>query len=179
MKEKQIEGTVISGAGAVEGVNVFLDRNNNFALDYDEESSVTDVSGSFNIYLDNPDVEGVSLIASPLGFEFYASQFPAMTLEAPITSTVISPLTTLMERSDKTVDEIFDHLNISSDIDVFTFNPLASDVEINASTEVTEGMQSIETAVDLATITSQAMGIPFIPDYSMVEDILFSDNILG
>ncbi|MBT5950634.1 MAG: hypothetical protein HOG90_05835 [Betaproteobacteria bacterium] len=179
LKEKQIEGTVISGAGAVEGVNVFLDRNNNFALDYDEESSVTDVSGSFNIYLDNPDVEGVSLIASPLGFEFYASQFPAMTLEAPITSTVISPLTTLMERSDKTVDEIFDHLNISSDIDVFTFNPLASDVEINASTEVTEGMQSIETAVGLATITSQAMGIPFIPDYSMVEDILFSDNILG
>ena len=179
LKEKQLEGTVISSSGAIEGVTVFVDRNNNYSIDLDEEVAVTDASGNYLLYLDNADIEGDTVVALPLNVGSYTSQLSPLTLEAPINSSIISPLTTLSERSEKTIEEIFEHLNIQSDIDVLTFNAFADGVDSVSATEVIDGLKTIETATGIALATSQAMGLPFIPDYTMIENIVFSDSIIG
>ena len=107
------------------------------------------------------------------------SQLSPLTLEAPSNSSIISPLTTLSERSEKTIEEIFEHLNIQSDIDILTFNAFANGADSVSATEVIDSLKTIETATGIALATSQTMGLPFIPDYSLIENIVFSDSIIG
>jgi hypothetical protein len=179
LKEKQLKGTVISSSGAVEGVTVFVDRNNNYSIDLEEEVAVTDASGIYVLYLDNPDIADDTVVALPQNVGSYTSQLSPLTLEAPSNSSIISQLTTLSVRSDKTTEEILDHLNIQSDIDVLTFNAFADGVDSVSATEVIDSLKTIETATGIALATSQAMGLPLVPDYSMIENIVFSDSIIG
>jgi hypothetical protein len=128
--------------------------------------------------LDNPDIAGDTLVVLPQIVGSYTSQLSPLTLEAPSNSSIISPLTTLSERSDKTIEEIFEHLNIQSDIEILTFNAFADGVDSVSASEVIDSLKTIETAMGVAVATSQAMGLPFISDYAMIEDIVFNDSII-
>jgi hypothetical protein len=121
-----VSGTAIDGY--ISGATVCADINGNGTCDSDEPSTTTDSTGNFTLEGENVDnvtllLSGGTDIGTGLAFEGQ--------MTAPMGSTTITPLTTmiqsLVEQGDSLEDAeatVKDSLGISSDIDLKNYDPI-------------------------------------------------------
>lgn len=114
--------------GYLAGATVFADENNNSALDSDEVSATTDMSGSFVSIGDSATIVAVggTDIATGLAFKGY--------LSAPAGSSVITPLTTVivkLSESDNSAAQaaVLAAFGLDSTIDLTTLDPISGTSE--------------------------------------------------
>jgi VCBS repeat-containing protein len=113
-------GTVIDGY--VAHATVFADANGNGVLDPGEVSAVSDANGAFALF------GGSGPIVS-IGGTDVSTGLPGGKLSAPAGSTVVTPLTTLVQAlggDQEASNKVSAALGISSNIDLTTFDPVAA-----------------------------------------------------
>ncbi|MBY4678746.1 DUF4214 domain-containing protein [Marinobacterium arenosum] len=118
----QVSGKVIDGY--ISGATVFLDKDGDGVLDDDEVSTTTDADGDFSLTGQGELVAtGGTDISTGLAFDGV--------LKAPSGSTVINPVTTLVQslvdsgKSTADAEQVVTKaLGLSSDVDLKTFDPI-------------------------------------------------------
>ncbi len=142
--------------GYVAGATVFRDLNDNGQLDVGEPNVLTDERGEFTgleVDPSNPDAK----ILSTGGIDIASGQPFTGTLSAPADSTVITPLTTLVQAlveadptlsSQQAATQLANTLGLSSDTDLLNDDPVADAEGGDAS--------SLQAAVQVANVINLA-----------------------
>jgi len=145
--------------GYISGATVFADANGNGVLDPGEWSAITDEAGNYTLPTDAPSGK---IIASG-GTDILTGQPFQGVLTAPAGSTVVNPITTLVQslvESGSTVEEasstIQKGLGLSDDINPLSYDPLKDLANPNASAEAKAKALSVQKiALQVSNVVSQ------------------------
>lgn len=155
------EGLTISGAvvkGPVENAIVFLDYNGDGQLSAGEPSQRTDSNGGFSF----TDVDSAGpVIALTDGSSVDTSSglvIDGMRLTAPEGSSVISPLTTIMQEGGLTNAQVVSALGLP-DVDLTSFNPFMSDGAAETALAVEIAAQQVSVIVRSLSAAMQSAGV--------------------
>jgi methionine-rich copper-binding protein CopC len=154
------QGVVVDGY--ISGATVFVDKNGNGVLDNNEISTVSDVQGNFSF----KGVENYNgIITAQNGVDIATGQQQSGVLTAPSGSTVVNPLTTLLQ---KLVQATFldvgalstilaNRLQLDGALDLTHFDPITAAVKPGASADAQAAALKVEsTAAQINTLISQA-----------------------
>ncbi len=152
-----VEGfRLISGVtvdGYISGAEVFVDKNNNYLNDSDEDSVTSDNNGAFSIKHSNGSL--VSKGGTDLDTQVLLDNLMLVHKYSGYTATkIISPITTISSLLDGTVD-VNTALGIDSSIDIASFDPVANKGDGGINDYLFEkGNQLTALALALDNITS-------------------------
>jgi len=121
----QIEGDVVKGP--LRGATVFLDYNDNGALDTGEPFTLTDNNGSYSFQVENANAAIVVVTDENTVDTSSGEVMSGLVLKAPQGSTVITPVTTLFADGDMTEAEVKASLGIAAEVDIKSFNPFKAE----------------------------------------------------
>jgi len=176
------EPTTISGhvvKGPLKGANVFLDLNNNGILDTGEPFTTTGEDGSYS-FKTKSSYSGADLVAitnaATIDMSNGAATGAGITFKAPSSSTIISPLTTLVKdliNQGKTLSEseakVKEALGLNNNIDLLNFNPFSNESNPNDSLDVEKASLKVSTIVKTVSTAAKSLGVDSLP----VNDISF------
>ena len=132
VSEQEISGTVSGKVGA----RVFVDVNRNGIYDDDEPSGLTSSAGEFT-FVRSDTYDNISLVSLG-GLDASTDLTAFVTLSAPISATVISPISTLVD-AGLSVSEVKTILGLSiSDSTLLSFNAEAEMRSGNSSSDVSD-----------------------------------------
>ena len=154
----QNEPTGTVADGYVSGATVFIDVNDNGVLDAGEDSTTTDDNGNFLL----PSTQTGPLRAVG-GINTDTGLPNAITLSAPMGSTVVNPLTTVVQElvaqgvdPETAESQVKAALGIDASVDLTTFDPL--DPSADADTALSVQQAAVSVAVVLTTIIATSGG---------------------
>ena len=155
-------GVVIDGY--VSGATVFIDANGNGIQDSGEASTTTDKFGNFdfaaNAGFGNLIMTGGTDISTGKPFEG--------SMTAPGGSTVVNPLTTLIEKTvqagttsvDEAITNVLKSLGLDSSVDLLNFDPIKEAIRTDTDTTKTDIALAIQaTAVQVNTLIGQTAAL--------------------
>ncbi len=165
--EKQYSSAGFAIKGPLSNATVFIDLDNDSALDSNELSTTTQNDGSFSFATSNQELLEGDIIVQTNENTTDASSGEALidlTLTANEGSTVVSPATTLIKSivdggSTVTAAEakVQAALGITEDVDLSTFNPFSTD-NIAAAKEVEAAAQKIVAIANTVAAAAEAAG---------------------
>ena len=116
----EINGELINGY--IENATVFQDNDRDGILDVNEPSTTTDEKGKFN-FIGTPDGGPLVALANANTIDKSNNASVTSTFKAPLGSTVISPLSTLVQ-AGVTEKQIKTAFGIDDSIDLLDYNPI-------------------------------------------------------
>ncbi|MDP2139762.1 MAG: hypothetical protein Q8L20_03010, partial [Gammaproteobacteria bacterium] len=148
--------------GYVKGATVFIDANGNGKLDDGEWSATTDDNGNYTL---PPDAASGKIIASG-GIDIMTNQPFLGVLTAPSGSTVVNPLTTILQALvdsgqadsiEAASAKMQSALGLPASVNLLTYDPLAVLGDTAASQAAKDAALAIQkTALQLANVLTQA-----------------------
>jgi Ca2+-binding RTX toxin-like protein len=142
--------------GYISGATVFLDADNDGALDSGEIWTTTDSQGNYT--LSSTDTSAPIVLFG--GTDISTNQALVGTLKAPAGSTVVTPLTTMMQSmmagglsEASAQSQIATMLGISSLPDLNSFDPVATSSS-GSSSEVTQAAQVMKAAIQVQNMVT-------------------------
>jgi methionine-rich copper-binding protein CopC len=153
------KGMVVDGY--LGGATVFIDQNGNRLLDSGEISTIANVQGNF-VFKDNATFNGV--LVAENGRDITTGQFFQAQYTAPAGSTVITPITTVLQaliqqgQLSRAQAEtlLVSRLQLDADIDLTQFDPIGAAVKPNISPAALASALKIQiTAAQINTIVSE------------------------
>ncbi|QEP44776.1 cadherin repeat domain-containing protein [Ectothiorhodospiraceae bacterium BW-2] len=183
-----IQGKVSDGY--IAGATVFIDVNGNRAWDEGEAKTVTDENGDFQL------IEGRGNLIATGGIDISTGLLFEGTFTAPEGSTVISPITTLVDQivqnsnGNITVDDALSKVtkvfNIDPSVDLLNFDPIATANDLNSSSEVQKSALELQSlAVQIVNVVNQsatAISSLGVSDEKSAADAVFkslSDSVIS
>ena len=152
-------GTTFSGTvikGPLVNAFVFLDENGNGLFDAGEPNFITSSTGGFSISSSAANPKLIVTTNDQTIDTTTGTVLSGMTFKAPAGTSVVSPLTTMMEESGLSVAEIKSVLGLPASVNPLTFNPYAPGVE--AADALATEQASAQTMATLAAFAAAAAG---------------------
>ena len=122
-----VAGSVIKGP--LLNAFVFVDENGNRQFDAGEPHVTTGSDGVYSLQTSVPDASVVVITSEQTIDTISGTMLSGLSLSAPIEATVVTPLTTLLEGGDLSVDAVKSVLGLPAAVDLLTFNPFAAGVD--------------------------------------------------
>ena len=148
--------------GPIQGARVFIDSNDNGVLDDDEAFTTTDASGGFNlIYEDYETFDNSNIIALGTDTSVDTSSGAVLSdfkFSAPSSSSIISPLTTLVTAGDITEQQLITALGLP-DIDIYSFNPFSPEANPEHALAVEKVHQQIMSVLGSVSASNQTVDV--------------------
>jgi len=154
----QTSGKVIDGY--VSGATVFMDRDGDGQLDADENNTTTDEDGDFTLF-------GSGTLISIGGTDISTGKAIKGVMKAPDGSTVISPVTTVMQNlvsrgqsTEQAQDLLSEKMGLDNSLDLRSFDPLAAASDSSASDAAVAAALQLQSAnLQLATTLTQSSAV--------------------
>ena len=153
----EFAGEVVDGY--VRGATVFVDLNGNGVLDKGEPQTISDALGNFKF----KGISGFGTIISIGGIDISTGKPFEGTLTAPSGSTVVNPLTTVINNLvadglsvKQAMQAVIGVLSIDKGVDLLTFDPLEQATKSNASAKDSDNALDVQVAaVQVNTLVDQ------------------------
>jgi len=156
-----IDGVVVDGY--ISGATVFIDANGDGIQNEGEVSTTTDEFGNFDF---GTDASFGDLVMTG-GTDISTGQAFEGTMKAPGGSTVVNPLTTLVDAiqnedtsTEEAVAAVLASLGLDSDVDLLNYDPIAQVTDSDATDAETEIALAIQAAaIQVNTLISQTAAL--------------------
>ena len=169
--------------GPLSNAFVFIDYNGDGDFEGDEPSATTNENGEFSFPEGTAPGPLIAWTFEATIDEASGTTMGDMTFRAPAGSTVVTPLTTLMEDTGLSADEVKSVLGLPDDVDPLTFNPFGADVDPQDALVMEKVALQVTNAIASMAGAAQGAGAPpaeaFAAAVSAVGDVMHSKRSSG
>lgn len=153
---KDVSGTVVKGP--LENAKVFLDLDGDGIQDANESSVRTSSDGSYTISTKAKDYTVVAVTDESTIDTSSGTVLSGVTLSASKGASVVTPMTTLMNEGNLTVEQVAEVLDLPDGVDPLSFNPYAAGVDATTALAVEKTSQMVMSAIQTVSASLQGAG---------------------
>ena len=172
-----IDGFAVKGP--LSGATVFLDLNDNGVLDAGEPNTTSGSNGGYTLSVTGSDVGSAPIVVITNSNTVDTSSgevADGLILKAPRGSSIVSPLTTMMEDGGLTETQIKQVLGINANVDLTDFNPFSDAANATLALQVEKAALKVMTSIN-SVIAVGSGGNMTVADASARAFIALSESL--